>query len=92
MNFNLKKVIKNELLPNEDILWRGAPCLLKNFTKGDIFFIPFSALWGVFVIFWLIGTISIGGIFGFFFGMPLTVIGLYLIFGRFIVKKSMKKI
>ena len=91
MNLNIEILTKNELLPNEDILWINTPNLSKIFSKGDIFFIPFSVFWWVFAMIWLFGAISVGGVFGIFFGTPLVIIGLFLIFGRFVVKKVTKR-
>ena len=85
-----KRIIQNELLPNEDVIWQGSPSLSKIFTKGDIFLIPFSVFWGGFSVLWFIGATFAGGAFG-LFGVPFVIIGLYMIFGRFIVKNFVKR-
>jgi len=79
-----------ELLPNEIILWKGKPDLKKILTKSDAFLLPFSILWGGFAITWCTLAAIYTDYFG-LFGLPFAVIGMYLIFGRFIVKQSNKK-
>jgi len=90
MENNCKDIISKELLPNETILWNGQPSLEKTFTKFDIFLVPFSILWGGFAIIWFVIATVVGGIFG-LFGIPFVVIGIYIMFGRFLVKKENKK-
>ena len=90
MNFDFKKIIQNELLPNERIIWQGVPCLAKIFTKADFFLIPFSVLWGGFAIYHTIEDTLIYGSPG-LFGIPFAVLGAYLILGRFIAKNARKR-
>jgi len=80
------------LLPDEHLLWIGRPDPAKRFTGSDIFLVPFSLLWGGFMIFWM-GAVLVKGAPAPFalFGLPFVVFGLYLIFGRFMVKARRKR-
>ena len=42
MNLDVAKLIQNDLWPNEEVIWKGIPCVSKVFSKGDVFFVPFS--------------------------------------------------
>ena len=68
---------------DEHILWHGKPEPGRTFTKQDIIMIPFSLLWCGFAIFWTVSASSAGGFFG-LFGIPFVLVGLYMVFGRFI--------
>jgi hypothetical protein len=88
--------IRQELTGGETLLWAGQPKQGIVFRSSDAFMIPFSLLWGGFAVFWEISAISIlffsdkrppfpfALIFP-LFGVPFVLIGLYFIFGRFIV-------
>ncbi len=79
------------------MLWAGRPNPRRLFTGADVFLIPFSLLWGGFAIFWetlaLTSIAPAGGPAIFFplFGLPFVAIGLYFIFGRFLVKRYVKQ-
>jgi hypothetical protein len=79
------------LLDGESLLWWGRPDPTKHLGRNDIFLVPFSLLWGGFAIFWEIGVLASGApaYFG-LFGLVFVAIGLYMIFGRFIVKARRK--
>lgn len=99
MNGSFYEIFKDELLKDEEILWTGQPETSVFFTNADIFLVPFSLLWGGFVVFWEASVLSIGGkagqnappIFFSLFGIPFVLFGLYFIFGRFIYKNIRKK-
>jgi uncharacterized membrane protein len=84
--------VEQHLSSAERIEWVGRPDPAKHFTRGDVFLVPFSIMWGGFSIFWEASAIS-GGAGPFFalWGIPFVVIGLYFIFGRFIYKARRKR-
>jgi hypothetical protein len=87
----MSTTLSTQLTDGEYVLWQGKPPTGILFRNADIFLIPFSLLWGGFAIFWEAAVL------GFVFdenepdswlfalwGVPFVVIGLYLIFGRFL--------
>jgi len=87
-----------DLLKDERIQWSGQPETSVVFSPADIFLVPFSLLWGGFAIFWEISVLCIGSKSGSgsslafpLFGIPFVLIGLYFIFGRFLLKNFKKK-
>lgn len=85
-------IIQPELLKGERLLWAERPNATKVFSAGDIFLIPFSLMWGGFAFFWE-GTVlcSDAPIFMKLWGIPFVLVGCYIIFGRFFVKRKMKE-
>lgn len=98
MNSYAEDLIREELLPEERILWADQPLSGKLFSPADIFIIPFSLFWLGFAIFWMVMASagartapgSVGIIFP-LFGLPFVLIGLYLVFGRFIYAHYRRK-
>ena len=94
MNYDAQKIIQKELDSGERLLWAGMPKQGTIFKGSDIFMVPFSLLWGGFAIFWEYMALTIApnaqnapeGFALIFplFGIPFVVIGLYMVFGRFI--------
>ncbi len=87
-----RDVIESELSSSEKLLWSGQPRQGVVFRSNDIFMIPFSLMWGGFAIFWELMVLTMipkdGGIISIIFplwGIPFVIIGLYIMFGRFIV-------
>lgn len=101
MNYEARETIQRELDSGEKLLWFGMPKQGILLRGSDIFMIPFSLLWGGFAIFWEIMALAIpdekaGPVAIVFplFGIPFVLVGLYMIFGRFIYdsKKRSKTI
>ena len=75
------------LLPGERIVWSGEPIRHRLLRIEDAYLIPFSLLCGGFAIFWEAGAvISARDPFAVLVGLPFLLVGLYLIFGRFVVR------
>ncbi|HEX8435658.1 hypothetical protein [Archangium sp.] len=88
------------LLSGERIMWSGQPKQGLTLGPRDALLIPFSLMWGGFVIFWNammwfgpFGDQSGGGP-GWLFrlwGLPFLVIGLYIMAGRFFHDARIRK-
>ena len=83
--------LEQELVGGEKVLWLGQPDSSRHFDSSDRFLVPFSLLWGGFAIFWEIGVIRAGWVFGAIFGIPFVAMGLYITVGRFFVKARAKR-
>lgn len=84
-----ENVFQDELLEREEILWMGQGDKWRLFNGQDLFLIPFSLFWCSIAIPMLISGFVTGNII--FILMPHGWIGLYMLFGRFIVKYLRKE-
>lgn len=87
-----EEAIAPYLRSDEELLWVDRARAGIVFRGMDAFLIPFSLLWGGFAIFWEVLAIGMGAP-AFFacFGMPFVLVGLYLIFGRFLWDMHVRK-
>jgi hypothetical protein len=82
--------------PGERLLWTGQPRPGIYLEAGDVMMIPFSLMWGGFAFFW--ETMAVRGLLhhprgpfgpGYWimplWGVPFVLVGIYMIFGRFLV-------
>ena len=77
---------------DESILWKGKPEKLHLLELTDIYMIPFSLLWAGFAIFWEYSVFRSGApIFFMLFGGFFVLIGLFMVFGRFLFKAMLLK-
>jgi len=78
------------LMPGESLLWYGQPDPSQVFQRNDIFLLPFGLFFFVFAVFWVAMASMAGGAFA-LFGLPFVGVGAYLLFGRLIHTKEVKK-
>lgn len=82
---NLQAELREYLESDEVLLWTGKPKKGLIFRLSDLYLIPFSIFFFGFSIVWINGVTSMGSwIFG-IFGVPFAIIGLILVFGRFLI-------
>ena len=80
------------LLSGEKILWQGQSNSGFIFRPIELFLVPFSLLWGGFALFWNISAWTADSpLFFNLFGLPFLIIGVYLIFGRFLIDAWIRK-
>jgi len=81
-----KQLLHSQLAPDERLLWFGQPRSGIVFRAFDILVIPFSLMWGGTAIFIQVSVLtSDTTILHKLFALPFFVVGLYLLFGRFIL-------
>lgn len=81
--------------PGERILWAGRSDPGVMLAAADGYLIPLSLFYSGFSVLWIIGVSSGGGegsaAFS-LFGLPFLLVGLFYLFGRFLVKRRLKRI
>ncbi|MGQ0635807.1 MAG: PH domain-containing protein [Planctomycetaceae bacterium] len=79
-------IITAELGARERLIWAGRPRLGLMLRPADAFLIPFSLLWGGFAIsFGIMALVDGAPVFVVLCIIPFVLVGLYVIFGRFVV-------
>ena len=75
----------------EYVVWKGRPGRGNLFSGRDAMLLPFGIVWLAFFVFWESMVISSGGgAIMAVFGIPFILIGIYLVFGRFVQKARVK--
>lgn len=84
--------INKYLMSGEYVIWNGKPGKGHLLTKYDTYMIPFSIIWCGFAISWETSVLTDGAPFLFkVWGIPFVCVGLYVVFGRFIMKSYVRK-
>ncbi len=92
MNHEQRNWINKYLMPDEYVVWNGRPGKGHLLASSDIYMIPFSIMWCGFAIVWETGLITGGAPFFFkLWGIPFVCVGLFMVFGRFILKAYIRK-
>jgi hypothetical protein len=95
MRLDYESPIHQQLEPGERLLWVGRPRQGFFLRGSDAFYIPFSIVWGGFALFWetmvltsLVRARGAAGVIGVvfaLFGIPFVLVGLHMMFGRFVL-------
>lgn len=85
-------IFQGELLADEKILWAGQPETKFILKGGDVVLSIFGLVWtGFFSLFFLSDFITSGDIFEISISIVFMLVGLYFLFGRFIIGNYEKK-
>ena len=100
-NDPVAQAFRDELEPDEALLWIGRPAQGVRFRMHDILLVPFTVLWAGFAFFWEISVLiaylkSAGQPDGMpvmfpIFGIPFCLVGLYLTLGRFLLDRARRR-
>jgi len=92
------ELLKQQLESDEKLIWCGKPAQGILFYPVDIFMIPFSLLWGGIALIWeyfaiilIIKKPEVNHLFFPVFGIPFAFVGLYMLFGRYIIDKKQRE-
>jgi hypothetical protein len=85
------ELFKNDLLNDEKILWIGQPETSVMLTRDDFLPILFGSVFLIMGVIYEMSVFNDGELFPFLFGLLFVIVGAYLLFGRFIQKKYLKK-
>jgi hypothetical protein len=92
MDTNPSLIISKELASGERLLWSGRPQQGVVFRSSDLFLIPFSLLWCGFAVFWEASVVARNAPLLFqLWGIPFVLVGLYMVFGRFMVEAYQRR-
>jgi hypothetical protein len=92
MDYNISTELQQYVDSNEKLVWTGRPRTGIVFRSADIFLIPFSLFFCGFAIFWFTTALTSGAPFIFaMFGIPFVVIGIIMVFGRFIIDAKQRE-
>jgi len=87
--------LAGELEAGERLLWSGRPDSRRWLYPQDAVLIPFSVMWGGFAIFWeaevLSSSSARGTVLFPLWGIPFVLIGLYLMIGRFFLRRWIRR-
>lgn len=77
--------LQADLRSGEVLLWHGAPRGGIHFRRTDLLAVPFSLVWCSYAFYWEYSAIKGGdSIISILFGLPLVIVGLEILVGRFI--------
>ncbi len=92
MNEHAHRILEARIEESENLLWADQPIQGIQFTLSDIFMIPFTVIWCGFAIVWeILAFIGEAPFFFLIFGGIFVVIGLYMVFGRFLYSSYQRK-
>ncbi len=92
MKNNIEPLIRRHLDLHERLLWSGQPYQGLFFRKSERLFILFSYIWGIGVMYWEYAVITQSyDRFYILWGIPLVLVGLYMMCARFFIDAAKRK-
>jgi hypothetical protein len=84
--------LQSLLQPGESLLWSGRPDPRAFLTPSDAYLVFFGAIWLTFSVFWEVSAVRGAGSYPFgIFGVPFILIGVWLLVGRPIQVRAIRK-